>query len=121
VEVKIQPHPYFERQGRTLLIEIPIPLAIAIFGGEISVPTWTGRVKMKIPQGTQAGKIFRLRGKGFPSTKGFGKGDQHVKIHVETPTHLNEQQIEAIKRFEKNTNSENYPLLNSFSKQFKKK
>jgi len=78
---------------------VPLTFAQAALGDEIEVPTVDGRVKLKIPAGTQTETFFRLRGKGVPYLRGSGRGDQHVKVRVVTPTKLNERQKELLREF----------------------
>ncbi|MCM8800594.1 MAG: molecular chaperone DnaJ [Candidatus Omnitrophica bacterium] len=99
VIIEVQPHPYFERHNNDILTEINISLVKAILGGEIEVPTLNGKVMMKIPPGTQSGKIFRLKAKGIPDLHGRGIGDQLVKVNVVIPTHLTPQQRKLIEEF----------------------
>ncbi len=101
VKIKVRPHSIFLREGDDIIVEVPISFALAALGGEISVPTVDGKVKVKIPAGTQSGKIFRLRGKGVPHLNSYGRGDQLVKVVVETPVNLTSEQRELLKRFDK--------------------
>jgi DnaJ-class molecular chaperone len=92
--IRIVPHPRFEREGDDLIETVTVPLYTAVLGGEVVVPTINGQVALRIPPGTQAGKQFRLRGKGMPklgSSKGEA-GDLRVKTSIETPTDLSEQE-----------------------------
>ena len=120
VHIRLAKHPFFERQDQNIFIEIPIPLATAILGGEIEVPTLEGAVKMKIPKGVQSGKTLRLRGKGFTSEKKTAKGDQYVRIHVETPQNLNANQIATVKKLQSECGLEQYPMVSTFLSQTKK-
>jgi len=79
------------------------------------VPTLDGPVRMKIPAGTQTGKVFRLKGKGIPALGGSGqRGDQHVRVHVETPTHLSREQRELLERFAALSGEDTHPQSRSF-------
>jgi molecular chaperone DnaJ len=89
VIVRVKPHPYFRREGDVVVCEVPISVAQAALGGVIDVPTLDGKVEMRVPPGTQPGTVFRLRGKGLG---GGSRGDAHVRLMVETPTSLSEQQ-----------------------------
>ncbi len=100
VQVRIKPHPIFERIGNDLACEMPISFATAALGGELDVPTLGGRVRLKIPPETQTGKVFRLRGKGVKSIQQRGVGDLLCKVVVETPVHLNQKQKELLQAFE---------------------
>jgi len=83
----VKPHPFFSREGDVLLVELPLTISEAALGGEVDVPVLDGVVRMKIPEGTQSGSVFRIRGKGIPRPSG-GRGDCHVKTIVETPVGL---------------------------------
>jgi molecular chaperone DnaJ len=97
--VHVKPHSIFDRHGEDILCEISIPMAKAILGGEATVPTLNGSVKMKIPKGTQGGKIFRLSGKGLADVHSGRKGDQMVKVNVQTPENLTKDQLRLIEQF----------------------
>ncbi|SDN01382.1 molecular chaperone DnaJ [Sediminibacillus halophilus] len=99
VVVQIKPHEFYQREGDHVFCEMPITFAQAALGDEIEVPTVHGKVKLKIPAGTQTGKTFRLKGKGAPNVRGYGHGDQHVNIRVVTPTNLTERQEEILREF----------------------
>jgi len=99
VVIHIHNHEFFEREGDDIYCEMPLTFVQAALGDEVEVPTVHGRVKIKIPAGTQTGANFRLRGKGAPNVRGYGHGDQHVKIRVVTPKNLNERQKELLREF----------------------
>lgn len=99
VVLHVKPHPFFEREGNDIYCQVPITFVQAALGDEIEVPTVDGRVKLKIPAGTQTETFFRLRGKGVPYLRGSGRGDQHVKVRVVTPKHLSERQKELLREF----------------------
>lgn len=99
VVVQVRPHEFFQRDGDDIFCDMPITFAQAALGDEIEVPTVHGKVKLKIPAGIQTGKTFRLRGKGVPNVRGYGHGDQNVRIRVITPTNLTERQKELIREF----------------------
>ena len=92
----------------------------ASLGCEIEVPTLGGPSKLKVPAGTQGGKIFKLKGKGFPSLRGHGLGDEEIRITVETPTHLSEKQTELLKQFAELSGDKVSPAANSFVNKVKK-
>ena len=106
VEFAVRPSAQFVRDGRDLRSEARITFSQAVLGAEIEVPTIDGRVKYRIPAGTQSGTTFRLRGKGVPGAG--GRGDQYVTVLVETPRNLTPAQIEALRRFEATLTSANY-------------
>lgn len=100
VQVKVKPHPIFQRDGINLHCEVPISFVTAALGGEVEVPTLAHRVSLKIPAETQSGKIFRLRGQGVKSIHSRGVGDLLCTVHVETPVKLNSEQKQLLKDFE---------------------
>ncbi len=102
VVIRIRQHEIFERQGNDIILMKSIPLTMAILGGEIEVPTIEGKtVKMTIPEGTDSGQTFRLKGNGIPYLGSYGKGDQHVIVKVEIPKKLTKRQKELIEEFAK--------------------
>ena len=96
VEVSVRDHRIFNRDGKHLYCEVPISFTDAALGGEIEVPTLDGRVNLKIPEGAQSGKVFRLRGRGVSQVRGGGAGDLLCRIAVETPVHLSKQQKDLL-------------------------
>jgi curved DNA-binding protein len=99
VAVRIRPHRIFTRRGANLERDLPITLEEALLGGEVPVTTLKGRVLLKIPAGTQSGRIFRLKGQGMPHLRGDGVGDMLVKVRVVMPTHLDPNAEEAARTF----------------------
>lgn len=99
VRVNIRQHDIFDRDGEDLYCEAPVNIMTATLGGEITIPTLEGDVKIKIPKGTQTGKRFRLRGKGITSIRHASKGDLYIKIMVETPVNLNAKQEQLLVDF----------------------
>lgn len=99
VQIRVQPHSVFERDGNTVWMELPISFTQAALGDEIEVPTLDGKVKYKIPEGTQTGTIFRLKGKGIPYMRHGGRGDQKVRVKVEVPRKLTEKQKELLRAY----------------------
>ncbi len=95
---KVAPHPIFHRDGATLSRELPVTLGEALLGAEVPVRTLTGRVLLRVPAGTQNGRVIRLAGQGMPRLKGEGRGDLHVKVRVILPT-LNEAGRQAAVAF----------------------
>jgi molecular chaperone DnaJ len=112
--VYVKPHPIFSRHGNDILVEVPISFAQAALGVEIEVPILEGKVKMTVPAGTQSGKIFRLKGKGITDLHERFRGDEHVKVIVETPTHLNSQQKKLLEEFTRISGDEISPMRKSF-------
>lgn len=101
VVLYVQEHDVFERDGNDLFIEVPVSFVTAALGGEIDVKTLKGNAKLKIPSGTQSNTVFRMRGKGLPSLRGYSTGDQNVKVIIEVPKKLSTRQKELLKEFEK--------------------
>lgn len=97
---RVEPHEFFERHDDDIYCEIPLTFAQAALGDEIEVPTLHGKVKLKIPAGTQTGTKFRLKGKGVPNVRGYGQGDQHVIVRIVTPTKLTEKQKQLLREFD---------------------
>ncbi|TIH07421.1 molecular chaperone DnaJ [Pseudomonas leptonychotis] len=116
VVVNVREHAIFQRDGKHLYCEVPISFADAGLGGELEVPTLDGRVKLKIPEGTQTGKMFRLRGKGVAPVRGGGAGDLMCKVAVETPVNLDKRQRELLDEFRKTLegNSSHSPKANGW-------
>lgn len=124
IVISVKPHEFFKREGDNIFLELPITFAQAALGDEVEVPTVHGNVKLKIPAGTQTGKTFRLRGKGAPNVRGYGYGDQHVKVRVVTPTKLTARQKELLREFNEISNNEpltenDDSLFSRFKKAFK--
>ena len=118
VVIEVQRHPVFERHDNDVLTEISISLSKAILGGEVEVPTLEGKVSMKIPAGTQSARIFRLKEKGIADLHGRGNGDELVRVNVEIPTRLSQEQRRLIEEFAK-ASGENIDK-ESFSDKIKK-
>ena len=113
----VRQHEIFHRDGKDLHCEFPISFVCAALGGEVEVPTLEGKVKLKIPEGTQTGKKMRLSGKGIKSLRSSNKGDLYCHIVVETPVHLTEKQQELLREFETISSGHNSPQ-NPKSKSF---
>jgi len=96
----------FDRDGAEIYYELPINIVQASLGDEVEVPTVHGKVKLKIPAGTQTGTNFRLRGKGAPKLRGTGTGDQHVKVKLMTPKNLSKEQTDLLRQFAKSSGME---------------
>ena len=92
VRIFVKSHPILTRRENDLYGEVLIPFSMAALGGEVSIPTLEGNVKLKIPPGTPSGKIFRLREKGIPSLHGHGRGDQMVRVEIDVPAKLSEKE-----------------------------
>ncbi|WP_042146006.1 molecular chaperone DnaJ [Paucisalibacillus sp. EB02] len=99
VVIQVRRHEFFTREGDNIFCELPLTFTQAALGDEVEVPTVHGKVKLKIPAGTQTGKTFRLKGKGSPNVRGYGNGDQHIKVRIITPTKLTDRQKELLREF----------------------
>jgi molecular chaperone DnaJ len=102
LNIRVKEHPQFKREGNDIYLDWPITFVQAALGAEIEVPTLYGKVKLKIPPGTQTHTLFRLKGEGMPSIYRRGKGDQYVRVIVKTPTHLTEKQKKLLEEFDEN-------------------
>jgi molecular chaperone DnaJ len=100
VQVAVKEHKIFSREDNNLFCEVPIPFVIAALGGDLEVPTLEGKVMLKIPAGTQAGKMFRIRGKGVKPVRGGPVGDLLCRVMVETPINLTEKQKDILRQFD---------------------
>ena len=118
VLIEVEPHDFYERDGADINCVVPISFSQAALGATIEVPTLQGKVEVKIPAGTQAGKKMRLKNKGVTLIGGHGFGDQIISIHVETPTKLNPEQKELFKTLSKYENAIN-PMGQSFLERVK--
>jgi molecular chaperone DnaJ len=100
VQIVVEEHPIFKREESHLYCEVPISFVAAALGGELQVPTLNGKVMLKIPPGTQTGKLFRMRGKGVKPVRGGPTGDLLCKVQVETPVNLSERQKELLRELD---------------------
>jgi molecular chaperone DnaJ len=119
VLVYVKPHEIFERHNDDILCEVPISMVEASLGTEVEVPTLEGKVRMSVPPGTQSGKIFRLKGKGIVNLHDRLRGDEHVRIIVETPANLNNAQRRILEDFARASGEETFPKAASFIKKIK--
>ena len=123
VQVAVKEHSIFTRQDNHLYCEVPISFVDAALGGELEVPTLGGKVMLKIPEGTQGGKMFRIRGKGVKPVRGGPVGDLLCKVMVETPVNLTEKQKDLLRKFEETmsgTNGKHSPHSSSWMDGVKK-
>jgi molecular chaperone DnaJ len=104
VTTRVTPSPLFERRGANLVLDVPVTYAEAALGAEVEVPTPDGRISLRIPPGSQDGKLLRVRGRGAPKLNGGGKGDLLARIGVVVPTKLTKAEREAIEALEKASN-----------------
>ena len=100
VEINVKAHPIFQRDGSNLYCEVPINFTVATLGGELEVPTLDNRVSLRVPEGTQTGKMFRVRGKGVRAVNTAGIGDLICRVQVETPVNLTRRQRELLEEFQ---------------------
>ena len=119
IVVSVRPHEIFHREGTSVLCEAPITFTQAVLGAELEIPTIDGKVKYTIPEGTQSGTTFRLKGKGIPGLNGRGRGDQYVTVNIETPRNLNREQKEALRKFSELLGEKNYEEHKGFFGKFK--
>ena len=120
ITITVRAHELFRREGTSVLCEAPITFTQAVLGAELEIPTIDGKVKYTLPEGTQSGTTFRLKGKGIPAINGRGRGDQYVTVYIETPRNLNREQKEALKKFAEAVGENNYEERKKFFKKFKK-
>jgi molecular chaperone DnaJ len=104
-----KPHEHLQREGNNLIFELYLNFADAALGTSVEVPTIDGKVKIKIPSGTQSGKIFRLKGKGIPEVQGYGQGDQLIHVSVWTPKKLNSEEKALLEKLRKMSNFQPQP------------
>jgi len=113
IVLEVKEHPFFERRNSDLYCTIPITLSQAALGTEILVPTLNGEERLKIPEGTQTGTIFRLKGKGLPNPNAGGKGDLYVNVRVVTPSKLTREQRRLLEQLGETLTVENRPAQRS--------
>ncbi|MCK8058017.1 MULTISPECIES: molecular chaperone DnaJ [unclassified Fusibacter] len=114
VYMRVQPHNIFKREGNDIICEMPITFIQAALGDELIVPTLDGKVKYPMKEGTQSGTVFRLKNKGVPVLNGYGRGDQYVKVTIETPTNLNDKQKKLLKEFGESIGQDAYSQQKGF-------
>ena len=113
--INVKAHELFKRSDENLFFECPISFADAALGTTIEIPTIDGgKAKIKIPEGTQNGKQFRLRGKGMPYMRGSGNGDLYVQINTEVPISLNKEQRDLLEKFREIENEKSNPSIKKF-------
>ncbi len=110
VVVRVRKHPFFDRRGRDLYCTVPISIAQAALGAEFKLPSLNGQERLRIPEGTQSGSMFRIRGLGMPDVNGHGKGDLYVTVHVVVPTRLSRDQRQMLEILAPSLRVENKPL-----------
>ncbi len=101
IKIKVRPHPVYERRDDDLYVDVPVDYLTAATGGEVQVPTLTGRVTMKVPNGTSGGRVFRLPGQGMPKLKDGGRGNLYAKVRVTIPEAMNDKERELLEQIKK--------------------
>ena len=119
VEIGIRPHPVFRRENYDVLCEVPISFCEAALGAEIQIPTLEGKESFKIPEGTQTGTRFTLKGRGIPVIRRTRRGNLHFTVKIEVPKNLNSTQKELLRQFESSCNSTNMADKKSFGEKLK--
>lgn len=119
VLVRVKPHKYFVRKGTDLYCQVPVSITQAALGTELDVPTLDKPVKYSVPEGTQPGTMFRIKGKGIPSIRTGVKGDLYVEINVEVPKKLDEKQKELLRQFDATITGKEYEQKKSFFERMK--
>jgi molecular chaperone DnaJ len=115
VLIEEEPHPELVRDGLNIAYELHISFPDAVFGTQVEVPTIDGRAKIKIPAGTQSGKIFRLKGKGFPAVNSYEKGDQLIHVNVWTPQNITSEEKAMLEKLNNSNNFKPNPDKNERS------
>ena len=119
ISISVKPHKLFKREGRDLLLDMPISITQAALGAEIDVPTLESPVKQRIPEGTQTGAQFRIKGKGIPSLRNGLKGDLILAVHVEVPRKLTEKQKDILRQFDQSMGGKEYEGRKTFADKLK--
>ncbi len=119
VTVRAKPHPIFEREGNHILFDLPVSFSQAALGHEALVPTLKEARKIKIPAGTQSGRVFRLKGEGLSPAGGRNTGDLRVRVIIETPTKLNQRQREILAEFQRISSPSTHPRTRKFLEKMK--
>jgi molecular chaperone DnaJ len=119
VLIEVAEHPIFVRDGADVVCEVPIGFVQASLGTELHVPTIDGQATVRVPAGTQSGHVFRLRGRGIQQLGGYGRGDQMVRVLVETPRRLSDRQRELLEEFARESGEEVHPQSKSFLEKVK--
>ena len=110
--VEEEPHKELHREGLNVAYDLHISIPDAVFGTQVEVPTIDGRAKIKIPAGTQSGKVFRLKGKGFPAVNSYEKGDQLVQVNIWTPQHVSAEEKTMLEKLNHSPNFKPHPDKN---------
>jgi len=119
VEINVRPHPVFQRRGYDIFCEVPISFAEATLGGEIQIPTLEGKESYRLPEGTQTGTQFTLKGKGVPVIRSNRRGNLYFTVQIEVPRNLSSKQKEYLRQFDECCNSTNLDGKKSFAEKLK--
>src|SRR6266566_1860746 len=119
VEVRVKPDPRFVREGNDIFSTVDLTITEAALGATVTVPTLDGETELEFPEGTQAGEIRVLRGRGMPVLQGFGRGDQRVLVNVAVPRRLNDEQRKLLEQFARSTDDETYSVDEGFFEKLK--
>lgn len=120
IQVSVRPHPIFERDGNDIYCEVPITFAEAALGAKIKIPTLEGQMDYDIPEGTQTGSVFTIKQKGINAVNSRSKGNLYVKVVVETPKNLTDEQKKILRQFADSCGEKNFAKKTSFFSKFKK-
>ena len=115
IVLHVREHEFFKRNDLDIICEVPVPFHIAMLGGEVRVPTIHGEAEMKIPVGTESGKVFRMKGKGITSPR-YGTGDQHVVVQIEIPQGLSGKEKKKLEEAAAVLNEKHFPLMQKMNK-----
>ncbi|MBQ9336370.1 MAG: molecular chaperone DnaJ [Lentisphaeria bacterium] len=121
VIINVLPDPVFTRNGRDITCEVPVDISTAALGGIVEVPTLAGKTRLRVPEKSQSGRMLRLKGKGVPALKGGERGDQLVRIVVETPVGLSDRQKELLAAFQNSLTDGNQPKKKSYEQELKRR
>ena len=98
IEIRVKPHDVFKREGMDIIVEEKITFSDAVLGTTLKVPTLTGHAELKIPPGTESGKVFRMKGKGISTPRSYGAGDEFVQVKIKVPKKVNAKARELLHR-----------------------
>jgi len=116
VVLHVREHEFFKRNDLDIVCEVPLPFHIAMLGGDVSIPTIHGNATLKIPAGTESGKVFRMRGKGISDVRGYGTGDQHVVVKIEVPQSLSGKEKKKLQEATTQLSDKHFPLSQKMHK-----
>jgi molecular chaperone DnaJ len=114
IKIRVKPHKFFRRRDRDILLDLSVNVAQATLGAEVEIPTVDGPTKLKIPSGTQPGKVLTIKGKGVPNLRSTGRGDQLVIINIDVPTHLTAEQRKLFESLAQTLGSQVLPQEKGF-------